>query len=100
MIDEDPFSKSEFTMLFFDYINCPFVSDKSKRNNYAKFRLRNKNLADKIKEITDQKIWFMNWDTEIDLRKSIKEKRMGFIILRFGIGAVRAKDFARSLNTT
>ena len=29
--NDDPFSKSEFTMLFFDYVNCPFVSDKSKR---------------------------------------------------------------------
>jgi hypothetical protein len=75
--NEDPFSKSEFTMLFFDYINCPFVSDKSKRKVLQNSGYATKNLADKIKEITDQKIWFMNWDTDIDLERVLKKKEWG-----------------------
>lgn len=75
--NEDPFSKSEFTMLFFDYINCPFVSDKSKRKILQNSGYATKNLADKIKEITDQRIWFMNWDTDIDLERVLKKKEWG-----------------------
>lgn len=75
--NDDPFSKSEFTMLFFDYVNCPFVSDKSKRKIIQSSGYATKNLADKIKEITDQKIWFMNWDTEIDLERVLKKKEWG-----------------------
>ncbi len=75
--NDDPFSKSEFTMLFFDYINCPFVSDKSKRKIIQSSGYATKNLAEKIKEITDQKIWFMNWDTEIDLERVLKKKEWG-----------------------
>lgn len=75
--NDDPFSKSEFTMLFFDYINCPFVSDKSKRKIIQSSGYATKNLANIIKEITDQKIWFMNWDTEIDLERVLKKKEWG-----------------------
>lgn len=75
--NDDPFSKSEFTMLFFDYVNCPFVSDKSKRKIIQSSGYATKNLADKIKEIADQKIWFMNWDTEIDLERVLKKKEWG-----------------------
>jgi hypothetical protein len=75
--DEDPFSKSELTMLFFDYINCPFVNDRSKRNIMQISGYATSNLADKIKEITDQEIWFMNWNTEIDLERVLKKKEWG-----------------------
>lgn len=75
--DEDPFSKSELTMLFFDYINCPFISDKSKRKIMQSSGYATKNLADRIKEIDDQGIWFMNWDTEIDLERVLKKKEWG-----------------------
>ncbi|KEO71844.1 antiviral reverse transcriptase Drt3b [Anditalea andensis] len=75
--DEDPFSKSELTMLFFDYINCPFVDDKSKRKIMQSSGYATSNLADKIKEITDQEIWFMNWNTEIDLERVLKKKEWG-----------------------
>lgn len=75
--DEDPFSKSELTMLFFDYINCPFVNDRSKRKIMQSSGYATTNLADKIKEITDQEIWFMNWDTEIDLERVLKKKEWG-----------------------
>jgi hypothetical protein len=75
--DEDPFSKSELTMLFFDYINCPFVNEKSKRKVMQSSGYATSNLADKITEITDQEIWFMNWDTEIDLERVLKKKEWG-----------------------
>lgn len=75
--NDDPFSKSEFTMLFFDYVNCPFVSDRSKRKIIKSSGYATGNLDDKIKEITDQKIWFMNWDTEIDLERILKKKEWG-----------------------
>ncbi|MFY0672770.1 MAG: RNA-directed DNA polymerase [Bacteroidia bacterium] len=75
--DEDPFSKSELTMLFFDYVNCPFVDEKSKRKVLQSSGYAKTNLADKIKEITDQGIWFMNWDTEIDLERVLKKKEWG-----------------------
>lgn len=75
--DEDPFSKSELTMLFFDYINCPFVDDRSKRKILQSSGYATSNLADKIKEITDQEIWFMNWNTEIDLERVLKKKEWG-----------------------
>lgn len=75
--DEDPFSKSELTMLFFDYINCPFVDDKSKRKIMQSSDYATNNLTDKIKEITDQEIWFMNWNTEIDLERVLKKKEWG-----------------------
>jgi hypothetical protein len=75
--DEDPFSKSELTMLFFDYINCPFVDDRSKGKIMQSSGYATSNLADKIKEITDQEIWFMNWNTEIDLERVLKKKEWG-----------------------
>ncbi len=75
--DQDPFSKSELTMLFFDYINCPFVDDRSKRKIMQSSGYANRNLAERIKEITDQKIWFMNWDTDIDLERVLKKKEWG-----------------------
>lgn len=75
--DEDPFSKSELTMLFFDYVNCPFVHERSKRRVLQSSGYAKTNLADKIKEITDQGVWFMNWDTEIDLERVLKKKEWG-----------------------
>ena len=64
-------------MLFFDYINCPFVEDRSKRKIMQSSGYATSNLADKIKEITDQEIWFMNWNTEIDLERVLKKKEWG-----------------------
>lgn len=75
--DEDPFSKSELTMLFFDYVNCPFVDERSKRKIMKSSGYATSNLANKIKEITDQEIWFMNWNTEIDLERVLKKKEWG-----------------------
>lgn len=77
--DEDPFSKSELTMLFFDYINCPFVSIQSKRRlmKITGFPLKNTSIEDNINDITSQEKWFMDWDTEIDLERVLKKKEWG-----------------------
>jgi len=75
--DEDPFSKSELTMIFFDYINCPFISEKSKRKIMQSSGYSTSNLEDKIKEITDEGVWFMNWNTDIDLERVLKKKEWG-----------------------
>jgi len=75
--DVDPFSKSDLTMLFFDYVNCPFVSLRSKKRILQSSKYATSNLADKIKEITDIGIWFMNWNTEIDLERVLKKKEWG-----------------------
>lgn len=55
----------------------PFISDKSKRKIMQSSGYATKNLADRIKEINDQSIWFMNWDTEIDLERVLKKKEWG-----------------------
>lgn len=80
--DDDPFSKSELTMLFFDFICCPFVSDISKKrvlkaSNYCKSNEANAVLEGMIKNISDQVKWFMDWDTEIDLERVLKKKEWG-----------------------
>ena len=75
--DEDPFSKSELTMLFFDYINCPFINERSKRKIIKSSRYAISDFTKVIKDITDQEIWFMNWDTEIDLERVLKKKEWG-----------------------
>lgn len=76
--DKDPFTKSELTLLFFDFINCPFINIDLKKRlvrdaHYAK-------SGDEIKEITkisNFKTWFMDWDTEIDLERVLKKKEWG-----------------------
>lgn len=80
--DYDPFSKSEFTMLFFDFICCPFVEPKSKRKliRSAKYCINGDSNAivdNLIKDITDQIKWFMDWDIDIDLERVLKKKEWG-----------------------
>ena len=76
--DDDPFTKSELTLLFFDFVCCPFVSINSKKavireSKYAKSGQEQK----EINEITKYKTWFMDWDTEIDLERVLKKKEWG-----------------------
>ena len=80
--DKDPFSKSELTMLFFDFICCPFVSNKSKRNilrssKYCKSKELNTVVDGIINDISDQGKWFMDWEIDIDLEKVLKKKEWG-----------------------
>lgn len=81
-IELDPFTKSEFTLLFFDFICCPFVSIESKRKvmRHSRYAITNssKELIDnKIHEIMDEKRWFMDWDVNIDLERVLKKKEWG-----------------------
>ena len=76
--DNEPFSKSELTLLFFDYINCPYVSLNSKKkvireSKYAK----SGNEQIEIDEITKHTSWFMDWDKDIDLEGVLKKKEWG-----------------------
>ncbi|HPN70258.1 MAG TPA: RNA-directed DNA polymerase [Saprospiraceae bacterium] len=80
--NDDPFSKSELTMLFFDFICCPFVSDKSKKiilksSKYCKANEETAIVDGIIKDISDQGKWFMDWDINIDLERVLKKKEWG-----------------------
>jgi hypothetical protein len=76
--DRDPFIKAELTLLFFDFINCPFVSRKSKRKvvRLSSYRTDgNEDIA--IENIKHYKTWFMDWDINIDLERVLKKKEWG-----------------------
>jgi hypothetical protein len=78
----DPFTKSEFTLLFFDFICCPFVNIDSKRkimrhSKYAVTNSSNELIDSKIHEIMSKKRWFMDWDVNIDLERVLKKKEWG-----------------------
>lgn len=68
--------------MFFDFICCPFVEEKSKlkiirETKYCKNGESNVNLQILIKEIADEKKWFMDWDIDIDLERVLKKKEWG-----------------------
>jgi len=75
----DPFSKSEYTLLFFDYLNCPYVENVSKRKIVLKSKYTKTNaLADTlINDVMNHKKWFMDWSKSIDLEKVLKAKEWG-----------------------
>lgn len=80
--DEDPFSKAELTLLFFDIICCPFVSEKSKRklirtSKYCEKKASNTDIDKIINDISKYKKWFMDWDIDIDLERVLKKKEWG-----------------------
>ena len=82
---KNPFTESELVLLFFDYICCPFVSMTSKRDiikksGYCKPDAKNKlvDMVDTdIKNISEHKKWFVDWDTNIDLERILKKKEWG-----------------------
>lgn len=79
-LNEDPFSKSDFTMLFFDFIRCPFITLKSKYKliRTVKYCINddsNASLDKLINEIFNQVKWFM--DCDIDLEGFLKKKEWG-----------------------
>jgi len=80
--EPDPFSKSEFTLLFFDFICCPFITIETKRkvmrkSNYSIGNSSNSIVDESINKIMNQKRWFMDWDINIDLEKVLKKKEWG-----------------------
>jgi hypothetical protein len=81
-VELDPFTKSEFTLLFFDFICCPFVGMESKRKvmRHSKYAVTNSStetIDNKINEIKNEKRWFMDWDINIDLERVLKKKEWG-----------------------
>jgi len=78
----DPFSKSEYTMLFFDFICCPFVDMNSKQKiikstKYVKSGTSSSDINILIQDICNQEKWFMDWDINIDLERVLKKKDFG-----------------------
>ncbi|MBO6183500.1 MAG: RNA-directed DNA polymerase [Chryseobacterium sp.] len=76
---ENVFLKSEYLLLFFDLINCPYIDEKSKReimknSNYVKISASNAEIKTEIEKIESQKRWFMNWEQDIDLERVLKKK--------------------------
>lgn len=73
------FLKSELTLLFFDFINCPYVDEKYKRQIMKSSKYVGKNSSNaiidaEIEKITNHKKWFMNWEKDIDLERVLKKK--------------------------
>lgn len=80
--DKDPFTKAELTLLFFDFISCPFVDIEAKRKVMKATKYSIKNSSNQtidiiISDICEQKKWFMDWDIEIDLERVLKKKEWG-----------------------
>lgn len=76
---ENVFLKSEFTLLFFDMINCPHLEEKHKRqimknSKYVINQAGNAEIKSEIEKIQAQNSWFMNWDQNIDLERVLKKK--------------------------
>jgi len=73
-ISEDPFTRSELTCLFFDFICCPFVSNESKKKIVRHSKYESIDIDGEINKIKEQNMWFMNWDINIDLERVLKKK--------------------------
>jgi hypothetical protein len=73
-LDEEPFTKSELTCLFFDFVCCPFVSAQSKEKIVKHSKYETTDIKKAVKQIEDKKMWFMNWDIDIDLERVLKKK--------------------------
>ena len=74
--EKDPFTKAEYTLLFFDIINCPYISDeiKVKIMRDTSFSKQKDEAIEDIKKISNFRAWFMDWDKDIDLERVLKKK--------------------------
>jgi hypothetical protein len=73
--DRNPFTKSEMTLLFFDFICCPYTDPANKKTvmvNSSYFKTGN--FALEIKKIQDVGTWFFEWNQDIDLEQILKKK--------------------------
>lgn len=73
-IEQNPFQKSEFTCLFFDFICCPYVPIEMKRKVVRHSHYATTDIDVEIQKISEQQMWFMNWDQDIDLERVLKKK--------------------------
>ncbi|MES2798674.1 MAG: antiviral reverse transcriptase Drt3b [Bacteroidota bacterium] len=76
---ENVFLKSEYTLLFFDMINCPYIEEKHKmlimkNSKYVIKQAGNAEIKSEIEKIQAQNRWFMNWEQDIDLERVLKKK--------------------------
>ncbi len=71
-----PFQSSELTMLLFDSITCPYISEATKDRILLDSGYTDTiNLLNAKNKIKEQKIWFTNWNrNEIDLERTLKKK--------------------------
>ena len=73
--EKDPFTKSEYMMLFFDLICCPHLSNEYKKKIVINSRYaKDTEARSEIDKITQHATWFMNWDKDIDLERVLKKK--------------------------
>ncbi len=73
--EQMPFIKAEYTLLFFDYICCPYVSLASKRQIIEVTKYANtKSSLREVVEIAKEKQWFICWDNTVDMERILKKK--------------------------
>lgn len=71
----DTFTQSEFTLLFFDIISCPYVDfDIKKAIMVHSHYLSAGDFAGEIKAIEDLQPWFFDWNEDVDLERVLKKK--------------------------
>ena len=71
----DHFTKSELTLLFFDFIGCPYVDFKNKKavmvhSSY----LKTGDFVAEVESIKGLGTWFFEWNQEVDLERVLKKK--------------------------
>jgi hypothetical protein len=87
--EDFPFAKSEFTLLFFDFIKCPIIGLGTKRtimksSRYCKENDSNIIVDEEIAKISSKIKWFMDWDEDIDLERVLKKNEWGSSYLLTG----------------
>lgn len=66
---------TELTLLFFDILSCPFITEDTKRKILGEYGITNVNLqTDIIGKIFKIKFWFTKW-TDFDLAKELDAKK-------------------------
>jgi hypothetical protein len=71
----DHFTKSELTLLFFDFLSCPYVSFENKKAIMVHSHyLKTGDFAGEVKKIQDLGTWFFEWNQEVDLERVLKKK--------------------------
>jgi hypothetical protein len=72
--DGDIFKNAELTMLFLDYMTCPYVSNSSKEDVIKYSHYVNKDFGKRRAELVAKKEWFIKWDSNLDLESLLKKK--------------------------
>src|SRR5690606_27027554 len=71
----DHFTKSEFTLLFFDIMSCPYVKFENKKKIMVHSSyLSTGDFEGEIKSIGELQPWFFDWNKDVDLERVLKKK--------------------------